>query len=102
MQYVAEGVEVQILVPDGPHGMQALLSTLAPNARMSDFVRQPNEQFVHVLEGHVRTELADGREFELWPGDSATFASGEGGHRHANLSDEVSRMLIVIRRPNAR
>lgn len=102
MHYVAEGIEIEILVPEGPHGMQALLSTLAPRAAMQDYISQPYEQFVHVLEGHVRTELADGREFELHEGDSATFVSGEGGHRHANLCDEVATMLIVIRRPNAR
>ncbi|HUH15494.1 MAG TPA: hypothetical protein VML35_06390 [Gaiellaceae bacterium] len=45
---------IEILVPEGPHGVQALLSTLAPRAAMTDFIIQPNEQFVHVLEGHVR------------------------------------------------
>lgn len=63
---------------------------------------QPNEQFVYLLEGRIRTEFADGREIELGPGDSATFISGEGGHRHTNLVDAVSRMVIVIRRTTAR
>lgn len=102
MHYSVEGVTIEILVPEGPHGMQALLSTLAPRAAMADFIIQPNEQFVHVLEGHIRTELGDGREFELHKGDSATFVSGEQGHRHANLCGKVARMLIVIRRPHPR
>jgi uncharacterized cupin superfamily protein len=59
---------------------------------------QTNEQFVHLLEGRIRTEFADGREIELGPGDSASFVSGEGGHRHVNLVDDVARMVIVIRR----
>lgn len=102
IHYAAEGIDIEILVPEGPHGMQALLSTLAPRAAMADFIQQPNEQFVHVLEGHIRTEFGDGRQVELHSGDSATFVSGDGGHRHANLCDKVARMLIVIRRPQPR
>jgi transcriptional regulator with XRE-family HTH domain len=102
LQYSAEGITIEILVPSGPHGMQALLSTFAPKAAMADFVTQENEQFVHVLEGQFCTEFGDGRTIELGPGDSATFVSGERGHRHANLCDAVARMIIVIRRPQPR
>jgi transcriptional regulator with XRE-family HTH domain len=96
--YTAEGIDVEILVPEGRHMLQALISTFEPRAAMADYVVQGVEQLVHVLRGHIRTEFADGRELELRPGDSATFVSGEGGHRHLNLADEVSRMVIVIRR----
>lgn len=102
MHYTAEGIDVEVLVPDGPHSMQALLATFAPLARMQDYIPQPQEQFTHVIEGSVRTEFADGREIELGPGDSATYISGEGGHRHTNLVDGVTRMVIVIRRPQLR
>jgi XRE family transcriptional regulator, regulator of sulfur utilization len=102
MHYDSEEIDVEVLVPEGPHALQALLATYAPRARMEDFVVQQNEQFIYLLEGHVRTEFADGREIELGPGDSATFISGEGGHRHVNLVDTVSRMVIVIRRTHAR
>ena len=102
MHYDSEAIDVEVLVPEGPHALQALLATYAPNAHMEDFVVQPNEQFVYLLEGRIRTEFADGREIELGPGDSATFISGEGGHRHTNLVDTVSRMVIVIRRTTAR
>ncbi len=102
MHYDSEEIDVEVLVPEGPHALQALLATYAPNAHMEDFVVQPNEQFVYLLEGRIRTEFADGRAIELGPGDSATFISGEGGHRHTNLVDTVSRMVIVIRRTHAR
>ena len=98
MHYDAEGIDVEVLVPEGPHSLQALLATFAPHARMQDYIPQPNEQFTHVIEGHVRTEFADGRELELETGDSATFISGDSGHRHVNLSDGVTRMVIVLRR----
>jgi transcriptional regulator with XRE-family HTH domain len=98
MHYDSEGIDLEVLVPEGPHALQALLATYAPRARMEDFVVQTNEQFVHLLEGRIRTEFADGRELELGPGDSASFVSGEGGHRHVNLVDDVARMVIVIRR----
>jgi transcriptional regulator with XRE-family HTH domain len=98
LHYDSEGIDVELLLPEGPHALGALLATYAPRAAMQDFIVQSDEQFVFLLEGHVRTEFADGRELELGPGDSATFVSGEGGHRHLNLADEVSRMLIVIRR----
>jgi len=99
LRYSAEEIDVEVLVPDGPHTMQALLATFAPLARMLDYVPQPNEQFTHVIEGRVRTEFADGRVIELAAGDSATYISGDGGHRHTNLVDGVTRMLIVVRRP---
>jgi transcriptional regulator with XRE-family HTH domain len=102
LHYTAEGIDVEILVPEGPHALQALLATFEPRAAMADFVAQPYEQVVHVIEGHVRTEFADGRELELHTGDSATFVSGENGHRHANLSDQIARMVIVFPRPTGR
>ena len=102
MHYEAEGIDVEILTPDGPHAMQALLTTLPPNSAMKDFIVQTNEIFVFVLEGKVRTEFADGREIVLDAGDSAAYVSGESGHRHINLSDQTTRMVVVIRRPQPR
>ena len=102
LRYAAEAIDVEVLVPEGPHTMQAILATFAPSARMQDYIPQPNEQFTHVIEGRIRTEFADGREIELDTGDSATYVSGDGGHRHTNLSDDVTRMLIVVRRPRGR
>jgi transcriptional regulator with XRE-family HTH domain len=99
LRYTTEGIDVEILVPEGRHSLHALLATFAPRAEMEDYVVELQEQFVHVLEGHVRTEFGDGRELELHPGDSATFVSGERGHRHLNLSDEVAQMVIVLQRP---
>ena len=58
--------------------------------------------FAFVLEGTVRTEFADGREIVLDAGDSAAYVSGESGHRHINLSDKTTRMVVVIRRPRPR
>jgi transcriptional regulator with XRE-family HTH domain len=98
IHYTAEGIDVEVLAPQGPKQMQALLATMLPGAAMQDYIVQDNEQFVHVIEGRVRTEFGDGREIELGAGDSAYYVSGEGGHRHANLADGVSRMVIVLRR----
>jgi transcriptional regulator with XRE-family HTH domain len=102
LHYTAEGIDVEILVPEGPHSFQALLATFEPRAAMEDYIAQHNEQFVHVIEGHIRMQFGDGREIELESGDSATFSSGELGHRHANLCDQIARMLIVIQRPQPR
>jgi len=102
IHYRTEGIDIEILVPDGPHVFQALLATFEPHATMEDFIIQRTEQFVHLVEGHVRTEFGDGRALELHPGDSATFTSGEVGHRHANLCNKVARMVIVLSRPKAR
>jgi transcriptional regulator with XRE-family HTH domain len=99
MHYNSEGIDVEILIPEGQHTMQALLSTFSPKAAMEDFIVQPNEQFVFVLEGKLRTEFADGREIVLDAGDSAAYVSGEGGHRHTNLAEGPTRTVIVIRRP---
>ena len=102
IHYAAEGIDVELLVPDGPHTMQALVATFAPLARMQDYIPQPNEQFTHVVEGRIRTEFADGREMVLEAGDSATYVSGDGGHRHTNLIDGITRVVIVIRRQPGR
>ena len=96
MHYGAEGIDVEILIPEGPHTMQAVLSTFSPKAAMEDFVVQTNEQFVFVLEGKVRTEFADGREIVLEAGDSAAYVSGEAGHRHTNLAAGLTRMVVVF------
>jgi transcriptional regulator with XRE-family HTH domain len=101
IHYTAEGIDVEVLAPQGPKQMQALLATLLPGAKMEDYIVQDNEQFVHVLEGHVRTEFGDGREIELCAGDSAYYVSGPGGHRHANLAPGITRMVIVLRRKKA-
>ena len=98
IHYAAEGIDIEVLAPQGPKTMQALLATFLPGAAMEDFIVQENEQFVHVLEGRVRTEFGDGREIELDAGDSAYYVSGEGGHRHANLAKGITRMVIVLRR----
>lgn len=98
IHYDAEGIDIEVLAPQGPRTMQALLATFAPGAAMQEFVPQPNEQFAHVLEGRIRTDFADGRHVELATGDSAYYDSGEGGHRHTNLAAAVSRMVIVFRR----
>lgn len=98
IHYTAEGIDVEVLAPQGPKQMQALLATLLPGAKMQDYIVQDNEQFVHVIEGRVRTEFGDGRAIELDAGDSAYYVSGEGGHRHANLAPGVTRMVIVLRR----
>lgn len=102
LHYRSEGIEIEILVPGGPHAFQALHATFAPRAAMEDFIVQHHEQLVHVVDGRIRTQFGDGRELELHSGDSATFVSGEAGHRHANLGDEVARMVIVISRPKPR
>jgi transcriptional regulator with XRE-family HTH domain len=102
LRYTAEAIDVELLVPEGPHTMQAVLATFSPLARMQDYIPQPNEQFTHVIEGRIRTEFADGREIELAAGDSATYVSGDGGHRHTNLVDAVTSMVIVIGRPRIR
>jgi len=98
IHYTAEGIDIEVLAPQGPKQMQALLATFLPGAEMQDYIVQDNEQFVHVLEGHVRTEFGDGRAIELSAGDSAYYVSGEGGHRHANLAPGITRMVIVLRR----
>ncbi len=98
LHYETEGIDIEVLAPEGPRTMQALLASFNPLAAMDDFVIQENEQFVLVLEGRIKTEFADGREIILDAGDSAYYQSREGGHKHTNLVDEVSRMVIVLRR----
>ncbi len=68
IHYAAEGIDVEVLAPEGPTQMQALLATFLPGAAMQDLVVQDNEQFVHVLEGRIRTEFADGRAIVLGRG----------------------------------
>ncbi|MDQ3066770.1 MAG: XRE family transcriptional regulator [Actinomycetota bacterium] len=102
IHYTSEGIDIEILVPEGPRTVQALLATFSPRAAMEDFIVTEREQFTYVLEGRLETEFADGRTLELNAGDSATYFSGEGGHRHTNLADTVTRMVVVAPRPPQR
>ena len=102
LHYKAEEIDVELLIPAGPHALQALLVTIGPHGAMRDFIAQPYEQFVFVLEGKLRTDFADGREIVLGKGDSAAYVSGEGGHRHTNLAGTRCRMVVVMRQPGFR
>ena len=48
---------------------------------------------VHVLEGELATELRDGREMVLGPGQSYVVADGDGAHRSS--SPRGARLFIV-------
>lgn len=94
-----EGIDVEVLAPEGERTMTPLLATLAPGGAMTDYVSQPDEEFALVIEGKARLEFASGEPIELDEGDSAYYRD-LGGHRLVNLHDGATRVLIVFRRRN--
>ena len=65
---------------------------------MQDFVSQTNRCRVRAR-GEGADGFGDGREIVLDTGDNAAYVSGEDRHRHQNLVDAVSRIVVVIQRP---
>ena len=92
-----EGIDVEVLAPESERSMAPLLATLAPGGAMTDYVSQPDEEFLLVIEGKARLEFASGEPIELDEGDSAYYRD-LGGHRLVNLHDGDTRVLIVFRR----
>jgi transcriptional regulator with XRE-family HTH domain len=92
-----EGIDVEVLAPEGDRTMTPLLATLEPGGAMTDYVTQPEEEFAIVIEGKARLEFASGKSIELDEGDSAYYRD-VGGHRLVNLADGITRVLIVFRR----
>ncbi len=95
-----EGIDVELLAPEGDRTMNPLLARLAPGGAMTDYVAQPEEEFAIVIEGRARLEFASSDPIELDEGDSAYYRD-RGGHRWVNLHDGITRILIVFRRRSA-
>jgi transcriptional regulator with XRE-family HTH domain len=95
-----EGIDVELLAPEGERTMNPLLARLAPGGAMTDYVAQPEEEFAIVIEGRARLEFASSDPIELDEGDSAYYRD-LGGHRWVNLHDGTTVILIVFRRRSA-
>jgi len=95
-----EGIDVELLAPEGDRTMNPVLARLAPGGAMEDYVAQPEEEFAIVIEGRARLEFANSDPIELDRGDSAYYRD-LGGHRWVNLHDGLTRILIVFRRKRA-
>jgi transcriptional regulator with XRE-family HTH domain len=94
-----EGIDLELLAPEGERTMNPLLARLASGGAMTDYVTQPEEEFAIVIEGKVRLEFASGEPIELDEGDSAYYRD-LGGHRLVNMHDGPTVVLIVFRRRN--
>lgn len=95
-----EGIEVELLAPEGERTMNPILARLAPGGAMEEYVDQPEEEFAVVIDGKARLEFASGEPIDLEEGDSAYYRD-LGGHRWVNLHDGITRILIVFRRSSA-
>ena len=49
-----EGIDVELLAPEGDRTMNPVLARLAPGGAMEDYVAQPEEDFAIVIEGRAR------------------------------------------------
>ena len=95
-----EGINFLLLTSSADHLMMPMLIEFEPGARLAEHGSHAGEEFIHVLEGTLRLELAGSRPRVLRAGDSAYYKA-EQPHLFGNASgDRPLRVLCVDAPPN--
>jgi uncharacterized cupin superfamily protein len=76
------GTEMHVLVESG--GVSAGMTRMLQAAEPIEWT-PPQRETIHVLEGSVRIEIADGPTLELGPGDLASLAPGVATTWHVQV-----------------
>jgi transcriptional regulator with XRE-family HTH domain len=93
-----EGLDLHLLTPDSNRAFLPFLATFEPGGGVVDGVKHPGEEFVHVLEGRIRLEVAGEEPVILEEGDSAYYLS-DRAHRWSNAGDGPARLISVAGPP---
>jgi proline racemase len=93
-----EGYSIALLAASRGKRMMPMLTTYRPGVERREFVTSEGEEFVYVLEGRLRLELADGEAIVLDPGDS-TYYSALVPHRLTAVGDVPARAVAVVTPP---
>jgi XRE family transcriptional regulator, regulator of sulfur utilization len=94
-----EGIEIQMLTPDGHHAMLPVINVYEAGGGMVDPTRHDGEEFVHVLEGRLELTIAGGDPIVLDAGDSAYYRS-DTTHSFRNTGEGVARFFGITTPPN--
>lgn len=95
-----EGIDFLLLTRDTDHMMMPMLISFAPGASLAEHGCHAGEEFVYVLDGTLRLELAARRARTLSTGDSAYYEASEP-HLFRNASESATlRILCVDAPPN--
>lgn len=94
-----EGIEIQMLTPDGHHAMLPVINVYEEGGGMMDTTRHDGEEFVHVLEGRLELTIAGGDPIVLDAGDSAYYRS-DTPHSFRNAGEGVTRFFGITTPPN--
>jgi transcriptional regulator with XRE-family HTH domain len=94
-----EGIEIQMLTPDGHHAMMPVINVYDEGGGMVDPTRHDGEEFIHVLEGRLELTVAGGDPLVLETGDSAYYRS-DAPHSFRNAGDGVARFFGITTPPN--
>jgi quercetin dioxygenase-like cupin family protein len=95
-----EGIDWVLLTRDTKHLMMPMLISFAPGASLAEHGCHEGEEFVYVLEGTMKLELAGRRTRTLQTGDSAYYQASEP-HLFRNASKSGTlRILCVDAPPN--
>jgi transcriptional regulator with XRE-family HTH domain len=94
-----EGIEIQMLTPDGHHAMMPVINVYDEGGGMVDPTRHDGEEFIHVLEGRLELTVAGGDPLVLETGDSAYYRS-DAPHSFRNAGNGVARFFGITTPPN--
>ena len=94
-----EGIEIQMLTPDGHHAMMPVINVYDEGGGMVDPTRHDGEEFIHVLEGRLELTVAGGDPIVLETGDSAYYRS-DAPHSFRNAGNGVARFFGITTPPN--
>jgi transcriptional regulator with XRE-family HTH domain len=98
VQSRAEGIRIFLLAPDMERAMTPTLGLVEPTGASAEFASHTGEEFLHVLEGSLRIDLADAESLLLEAGDSAYFKS-DRLHSYRNAGSGLARFLTVATPP---
>jgi transcriptional regulator with XRE-family HTH domain len=93
-----DGLDLHLLAPDSRRSFLPFIATFVPGGGSAEGVKHPGEEFVHVLEGRIRLEVAGEEPVILEEGDSAYYLS-DRAHRWSNAGTGPARLISVAGPP---
>lgn len=94
-----EGIDVYLLGPSEAKQMTPLLVTYAPGGRSAEYASHPGEEFIYVIEGTIRLEIAGREPVVLSCGDSAYYRADQK-HAHVNVGTTRASFCGAVSPPH--
>ncbi|MBM7049224.1 cupin domain-containing protein [Rhizobium lusitanum] len=94
LHHGTEGTKVESVAPYVTDNLlQAMIFTIAPDGKTASALKHQGEDFGYVLEGSL-TLLVDGKEYEIFEGDTFQFRS-DRPHGYHNKTSAIAKVLWI-------